>query len=146
MNRSRTTCWPPPPGEPETRPEELLKIHQRRHLSDVRAQAARKRSEKREIKSEEKALDEQVKQLRALLRQNTKKPSDALRRRSIEGCAPWISKGAQIRTRRRGVIEEIRQHAQAAALPVAGFQKAQRFYDRYYRELPAFLEGKEENR
>ena len=52
--------------------------------------------------------------------------------------------GSQIRTRRRREIEEIRQHAKRNMTRWQRF-KAERFYDRYYKELPA-SEGKEENR
>jgi hypothetical protein len=134
-----------PSEENQKRADELLKIHQRWDPSFVEAQQ-RQMERKQELKDEKKDLDAQVKQLRALLRQNAAKPFDALKEMDRMVRALDLE-GSRIRTLRRSEIEELRQRAKRNMTRWQRFM-TEMLYDRYYKELPEppASEEKEENR
>ncbi|MBW8879520.1 MAG: hypothetical protein JF614_31690 [Acidobacteria bacterium] len=134
-----------PSEENQKAADDLLKIHQRWDPSFVEARQ-REVERKQALRAEEKELDDQVKKLRDLLRQNKGKPFYALKEMDQTVRALDLE-GSRIRTRRRREIEELRQRAKRNMTRWQRF-KTEVLYDRYYKELPEppASEGKGENR
>jgi tetratricopeptide (TPR) repeat protein len=126
--------------------DNLRKLLQRWDPSYIETRQ-REKDRKKEIKSEEAKLDEQVNELWAILGKNGGKSFDALKK--IDRRVRTLDlEGSQIWTRRRRKIEEIRQHAKRNMSRWQRF-KAKLLFDRYYStELPEppVTEEREENR